>query len=52
LATGCVSQFLATELRGGDPEEAFTAGLLHDIGRPLMDQALGEQYAEAIGLVN
>lgn len=30
-------------------ESAFLAGLLHDIGKPLMAQACGERYLEAIG---
>ena len=51
LATGCVSQYLATEGRHCDPEKAFMAGLLHDIGRPIMDQALGDQYAGVVDLV-
>ena len=51
LATGCISQFLAGKHKRCDPEEAFMAGLLHDIGRPVMDQVFGSQYAEAIALV-
>ena len=51
LATACVSQHLAAEHRRYDPEEAFMAGLLHDIGRPVMDQLFGTQYAEVIELV-
>ena len=27
------------------------AGLLHDIGRPILDQMLGDQYAQVIALV-
>lgn len=51
LATGCVSQHLATKHRLCDPEEAFMAGLLHDIGRPVMDHVFKPQYAEVIEMV-
>ena len=51
LATGCVSQHLATKHRLCDPEEAFMAGLLHDIGRPVMDHVFKAQYAEVIEMV-
>lgn len=51
LATGYVSQYLATKHRHCDPEEAFMAGLLHDIGRPVMDHVFKAQYAEVIEMV-
>ena len=51
LAAGCVSQHLSTKHRLCDPEEAFMAGLLHDIGRPVMDHVFKAQYAEVIQLV-
>ena len=51
LAAGCLSQHLARTHGRSDPEEAFMAGLLHDIGRPLLDQTLGDKYAEVIALV-
>ena len=51
LAAGCVSQHLALAHRRSDAEEAFMAGLLHDIGRPILDQIMGDQYAEVIALV-
>ena len=51
LATACVSQYLAETHGRGDSDEAFIAGLLHDIGRPVMDQVLGERYAKAIDLL-
>ena len=52
LATGCVSQFLAEGQRRCDPDEAFIAGLLHDIGRPVMDQLFSARYAEVVELAN
>ena len=51
LAVGCISQHIAQAHRRSDSEEAFMAGLLHDIGRPILDQMLGDQYAEVIALV-
>ena len=33
------------------PEEAFLAGLLHDIGRTVMDQVLSTEYGEVLALV-
>ena len=51
LAAGCISQHLALAHDRSDSEEAFMAGLLHDIGRPILDQMLGDQYAQVIALV-
>ena len=51
LAAGCISQHVALAHSQSDSEEAFMAGLLHDIGRPILDQILGDQYDEVIALV-
>ena len=51
LAVACMSQHLAKQSGIGDPEEAFMAGLLHDIGRPIMDDVFHDKYGEAIALV-
>ena len=51
LVTATVSRHLATVYRRCDPEEAFMAGLLHDIGRPVMDRKFPAQYAEVVNLV-
>ena len=51
LAAGCISQHLAVAHGRSDSEEAFIAGLLHDIGRPILDQILGDLYAEVITFV-
>ena len=51
LAVGCASQHLAKKARQCDPEEAFMAGLLHDIGRPIMDDVFHDKYGEVIALV-
>ena len=51
LAVACVTQYLATKHKRCDKEEAFMAGLLHDIGRPIMDQVFHDQYGEALELL-
>ena len=51
LATATMSRHLATVYTHPDPEEAFTAGLLHDIGRPVMDHKFPTQYAEVVDLM-
>lgn len=51
LAAGSISQHLARTHDRSDSEEAFMAGLLHDIGRPILDQMMGDRYAEVIALV-
>jgi putative nucleotidyltransferase with HDIG domain len=40
---------LATRLCDGDPDEAFTAGLLHDVGRIVLASRFGESYWTAVG---
>jgi putative nucleotidyltransferase with HDIG domain len=40
---------LVVRLRAGDPDEAFTAGLLHDIGRLVLAMRFREQYWEVTG---
>ena len=50
-ATSAVSRHIAAAYKHCDPEEAFMAGLLHDIGRPVMDQEFPAQYAEVVDLL-
>lgn len=38
VATGAVARFLARERRDADAEGAFTVGLLHDIGKLVLDK--------------
>jgi len=45
LAVGVVSEWLAQVLHYPDPEQAYVAGLLHDIGKLLLDQAMLSDYA-------
>ena len=44
LSTAVGSQVLARETGEIDPEVAFTAGLLHDIGKVILAHAAGEEY--------
>jgi putative nucleotidyltransferase with HDIG domain len=44
LATAVASQVLAERLTKEDPEIAFSAGLLHDIGKTLLIRANRKQY--------
>lgn len=47
LATACAAEALAGRGNGGvDPEEAFVAGLLHDIGHPVLALAAPAEFAE------
>ncbi|MBI4631768.1 MAG: HDOD domain-containing protein [Chloroflexi bacterium] len=43
-AVAAVARRLATLLHRADPEEAFTAGLLHDIGKLLLDRHTRPHY--------
>jgi len=44
LNTAVISKSLATLIREVIPEEAFVAGLLHDIGKTLLDQYVHEDF--------
>lgn len=43
VAVAVLSRMLAAETRHPRPEEAFTCGLLHDIGKLILDQYLHEE---------
>ncbi|HLY38840.1 MAG TPA: HDOD domain-containing protein [Candidatus Binatia bacterium] len=49
VAVAMATKALATRLRAGDPEEAFTAGLLHDVGRLLIAMRFRDDYWRAVG---
>jgi HD-like signal output (HDOD) protein len=40
---------LASKLRTGDPDETFTAGLLHDAGRLVLALRFKDEYWKAVG---
>src|SRR5262245_16720514 len=49
VAVAIATKALATRLRAGDPDEAFTAGLLHDVGRLLLAMRFRDEYWRAVG---
>jgi len=49
-ATG--SRVLSRRIRLGLPEEAFVAGLLHDVGKVVFDQFLPQDFAAILDLVD
>lgn len=46
LTVGVISEWLAQALHYPDPEQAYVAGLLHDIGKLLLDQSILSNYDE------
>lgn len=48
ISTGLIFAEMARVRPGGDPDAAFTLGLLHDIGRVALADALGPLYARVI----
>jgi putative nucleotidyltransferase with HDIG domain len=49
IAVAVVTKTLAVRLRAGDPDEGFTAGLLHDVGRLVLAMRFRERYWDAVG---
>jgi putative nucleotidyltransferase with HDIG domain len=49
LAVATAARRIARDVRRGDPEQAFLAGLLHDIGRAMALRVLGEGNGRAPG---
>ncbi len=47
LAAAAAAQIIARD-KGEDPEVAFTAGLLHDLGKVVLGQASPAEYAEVL----
>lgn len=52
LTAGICAQLLATELKFKHPEDAFIAGLLHDIGKMILDDFMNEEYFRALQKAN
>ncbi|MCB1059357.1 MAG: HDOD domain-containing protein [Calditrichaeota bacterium] len=52
LATACAARELCKELRLADPEVAFSAGLIHDIGKIVMDQHMHEDFQRVVSLMD
>jgi putative nucleotidyltransferase with HDIG domain len=51
LVVGVASEWLARMLRYPEPEQAYVAGLLHDIGKLLLDQSVLSNYAKIVDYV-
>jgi putative nucleotidyltransferase with HDIG domain len=52
LACAVAAKDIVGRLRAGDPDEAFTAGLLHDIGRLVLAMRFRDEYWKIVGGVN
>ncbi len=50
IATGLIAQTLARSLKIEQVEEAFSGGVLHDLGKLVLDQFLPEPFAQIIDL--
>lgn len=49
VACAMAAKALASKLRVGDPDETFTAGLLHDVGRLVLAMRFRDDYWNAVG---
>jgi len=49
LAVATAGRRIARDVRRGDPEQAFLAGLLHDVGRAMALRVLGETNGKSPG---
>ncbi len=49
VAVAVLAEHLARETPGADPDEVFTAGLLHDVGKLVVGQFLAEKQEEMSG---
>ncbi len=55
IATGCAAELIAAQLKvnwgrsaGVEPSTAFTAGLLHDVGKIALDAAIPKSFARVV----
>jgi len=51
LVVGVISEWLARMLRYSDPEQAYVSGLLHDIGKLLLDQSILSNYPKIVDYI-
>lgn len=51
LAVALAARLIASSVRDADPEEAFVAGLLHDVGKSLFDRQHPRKFAEVVHLL-
>ncbi|MGD9161821.1 MAG: HDOD domain-containing protein [Desulfobacteraceae bacterium] len=52
LTTAICAQLLAAELKHKHPEDAFIAGLLHDIGKMILDDFMHDEYYRVLQKAN
>jgi putative nucleotidyltransferase with HDIG domain len=50
VATGIIAKELAKAARYSKPDEAFVAGLLHDLGKVVLDKYFPEEFGQALGM--
>lgn len=50
VAVAVASEAVARKSLGAKPEDAFTAGILHDIGRLVLRQVMPREFAQAVAL--
>ncbi len=50
VGVAVASEALAKKTLGAKPEDAFTAGILHDIGRLVLRQVMPEEFAHAVAI--
>ncbi|KAA0233758.1 HDOD domain-containing protein, partial [bacterium] len=48
VATAVAGEAIAKKTRAARPEDAFTAGILHDIGRLVISQVMPREFADAV----
>ena len=51
VGVGSASKIIAKKLQMKEVEEAFLAGLMHDIGKVILDQFLHESFEKVLGVV-
>ncbi len=51
IDTALCARLIASQVNGVSPDEAYTAGLLHDIGKPLLDRYSGTPYEQVEDLM-
>ncbi len=49
-ATACIAKYLAKKFKLVNPEEVYTAALLHDVGKILMNQFFPDEYNKVVSL--
>jgi putative nucleotidyltransferase with HDIG domain len=49
VAVAAAAKMVSARLRVGDPDETFTAGLLHDVGRLVLAMRFRDDYWKAVG---